>query len=364
MKIKYLSFLVLSLFVNQAGHSQDSIKTKPSFTYSLFAYYGFALSRPEQNSTNSFPRGLTAVINWHRTDQEIFNQYGCFPRQSLSIAFFDFDNSVYGRGINLAYSLEPHLMPNKHLSFYPRISIGAISLSNPFSSANNPTNKAYSLPVSAYLALGIGMRWQLSSQWGFQLTSQLHHASNGGWHEPNNGLNWTTVALGLDYSPRGLEFKRLKRIREKNDAYRLLRMDVEIFGLVRGGNILGVDESGSVLGFNFTTSKQMNRLHAWTAAFELYQDKFLQKQQTSNLVSSDGMRAGILAGHEFLLGKFIFSQQVGVYLTGRYDADLFYHRWGLQYYLLPRWRIGVNLRAYRQVAEFTDIRVAYLIWEK
>ncbi len=365
MKIVCPFVLLFTLYwVSSISYSQDSIKTKPSFSYSLFAHYGYALSHPEQNTTSSFPQGLISSLNWQRTDQEILNQYGCFPRQSLSVGFYDFDNSVYGRGINLVYSLEPHFMLNSSLSFYSKISVGGTSLSNPFSSANNPRNKAYSLPVSAYLGLGVGLRWQLSSQWGFQLTSQLHHVSNGGWHEPNNGLNWTTVALGLDYSPTGLELKRLKRIREKTESYRLLRMNIEIFGLVRGGSILGLDENGSVLGVNFTTSKQLNRLHAWTAAFELYQDQFVQKQQMSNMISSDGIRTGILAGHEFLLGKFIFSQQIGIYVAGRYGADLVYHRWGLQYYFLPRWRVGVNLRAYRQAAEFTDIRVAYLVWKK
>ena len=44
------------------------------------------------------------------------------------------------------------------------------------------------------------------------------------------------------------------------------------------------------------------------------------------------IRAGLLGGHEFLLGKFIFSQRLGVYLfdqTPYYDA--LFHSWGIHF---------------------------------
>jgi hypothetical protein len=64
------------------------------------------------------------------------------------------------------------------------------------------------------------------------------------------------------------------------------------------------------------------------------------------------------------MGRFIFSQQIGIYLLGQYNNDLVYHRWGLQYYFLPRWSVGVNLKAHKQVADFTDVRVVYRVWKR
>ncbi len=67
-----------------------------------------------------------------------------------------------------------------------------------------------------------------------------------------------------------------------------------------------------------------------------------------------------MAGHEFFLGKFLFSQRLGYYVfdqTPYYD-NLF-HRWGLHYRLNKQVGFGFNLLAHRQVAEFIDFRISY-----
>ena len=356
------SLIVLSL-IGKAVLAQDSLKSKARFSYGLQANYGFvfAHSNNVENTANSFPRGFTTTLNWHRTDKQIVDQYNCFPRQSLLLAFYDFDNSILGQGVNVAYTLEPHFVMNSRLSFYPKVSIGASILSNPSDPFNNPTNKSYSLPVSAYLAVGVGLRWQLDSQWAMNLSAEYQHVSNGGLREPNLGINWPTTGLGIEYSPKGLELKSYKRTKESNETHRALRLDIGILGIVKGGNIRETRFYEVILGLNFVASKQLSRLHAWTAGFEIYQDQFLVERLASESIQSGGVRSGLLAGHEFLLGKFVFSQQIGVYLLGQYNNDLVYHRWGLQYSFLPRWSVGVNLKAHKQVADFTDVRIVYRI---
>jgi hypothetical protein len=68
----------------------------------------------------------------------------------------------------------------------------------------------------------------------------------------------------------------------------------------------------------------------------------------------------LVDGHEFLLGKFIFSQQIGYYLykPAPYDRDWF-HRWGIMAKVNKHWWAGFNLKAHLQVADFIDVRVIY-----
>ena len=359
------SLFALSL-ICETVFAQDSLKSKAHFNYGLQANYGFvfAHSNDVENTANSFPRGITTTFNWQRTDKQILDQYNCFPRQSLLLAFYDFDNSILGRGVNVAYSLEPHFMMSSRLSFYPKVSIGAAILSNPSDPIENPTNKSYSLPVSAYLALGVGLRWQLNSTWGINLSAEYQHVSNGGLREPNLGINWPTAGLGFEYSPKGLTLQKYERTKEISKNHRSLRFDMGLFGIVKGGNIKEVRMYEPIVGINFMASKQVSRLHAWTAAIEIYQDQFLIERLFSESIQSGGMRSGLLAGHEFLMGRFIFSQQLGFYLLGQYNNDLLYHRWGLQYSFLQRWSVGVNLKAHKQVADFTDIRVVYRLMKR
>lgn len=360
-KVKIISTLIGLSIIGNTVFAQDSLKSKAHFSYGLQANYGFvfAHSNNVENTANSFPRGITATFNWQRTDKQILDQYNCFPRQSLLIAFYDFDNSILGRGVNVAYSLEPHFMLNNSISFYPKVSIGAAILSNPADPITNPTNKSYSLPVSAYLALGVGLRWQLNSSWAVNLVAEYQHVSNGGLREPNLGINWPTAGLGVEYSPKGLALKKFDRTKESNEHHRTLRLQAGLIGVVKGGNIKDVRVYEAIVGVHFLASKQVSRLHAWTAAIEVYQDQFLVERLASESIQSNGIRSGLLVGHEFLMGKFVFSQQLGIYLLGQYNNDFVYHRWGLQYSFLPRWSVGVNLKAHKQVADFTDVRISY-----
>lgn len=142
--MKWFNTIAL-LFLAVGGYTQDSLQNKLSFSYSLLGNYGFifAHSNDVENTANSFPVGMTATLNWQRTDKQILDQYNCFPRHSLLIGVYDFDNSILGRGLNLAYSLEPHFMMNSHLSFYPKVSIGAAFLSNP----SDPIKTQLTIPI-------------------------------------------------------------------------------------------------------------------------------------------------------------------------------------------------------------------------
>lgn len=77
-------------------------------------------------------------------------------------------------------------------------------------------------------------------------------------------------------------------------------------------------------------------------------------------------RVGTTFGHELLLGnKFVFSQQIGVYLFNQtpYISSI-YHRWGINYKFTENIMIGSNLLADLQKANFLDLRMTYSIIKK
>ena len=126
-----------------------------------------------------------------------------------------------------------------------------------------------------------------------------------------------------------------------------------------------LDENGNsrrlpLVGLNVQASKQVGRINAITLGFEIYRDEVLRIQLKRDSVLASSVKAGILVGHEFLLGKFIFSQRLGVYVfdqTPYYDQ--LYHRWGLQYRMNRNFSVGFNLQAHKHVADFVDFRFTY-----
>ncbi|MBI3218847.1 MAG: acyloxyacyl hydrolase [Bacteroidetes bacterium] len=356
--------LVFFLLGTIVGLSQSD-STRSQIAYSLASSFGNVIANADELENNSIAQanGFSAALHWQKTDAVTYNLFACYPRHSLSFTYQQFENKALGGGFIINYSLSPYFLVSNRISLYPSISVGLSALSNPYCLNSNPNNKLYSLPVSAFLALGGGIRWQLTKHLAAQTAVAFNHASNGGWKDPNNGLNWPVLSVGVEYSPSQLLLTKRSRIKP-TEQFRRLRVDADIFGLIRSGVITSIERNKPVIGIQLLASKQTTRIHAWTLALEFYQDQLVQEQLKSYSIASDGFRAGAMVGHEFLLGKFVFSQQLGVYLAGRNGAELLYHRWGCKYFLNDRWGVGVNLRAYKAVAEFTDLRVSYSLFKR
>ena len=95
-----------------------------------------------------------------------------------------------------------------------------------------------------------------------------------------------------------------------------------------------------------------------TLGAEVFYDEALRMQLRRDSIHASALKVGLIFGHEFILGKFLFSQRIGVYVfdqTPYYDQ--IYHRWGIDYMINKHWGIGVNLLAHRQVADFIDLRI-------
>ena len=68
----------------------------------------------------------------------------------------------------------------------------------------------------------------------------------------------------------------------------------------------------------------------------------------------------MLIGHEFLLGRFTFSQKIGPYIynIGKYN-DPVYQRYGLNFYITENFFTGIHVKAHRHVADFMEIKLGW-----
>lgn len=116
-----------------------------------------------------------------------------------------------------------------------------------------------------------------------------------------------------------------------------------------------------ITGGGVNVSKQISGMNAINLGAEVIADYALKKRMNEEgIFNKNYKQAGVLTGHEFLMGKFIFSQQIGIYATKRgpyYDA--LYQRYGLSYAINKHLGIAINLKAHRQVANFFDGRIIY-----
>ena len=141
----------------------------------------------------------------------------------------------------------------------------------------------------------------------------------------------------------------------------LPRWDIAIFGMAKKGtDELGRRKRMPMVGLNVQAGKQVGRINMLNVGAEIFYDVSTEMRVKRDSLHASAVRAGLTFGHEFILGKFLFSQRIGVYVfdqTPYYDP--LYHRWGIHYRINQHWGVGFNLLAHRQVADFIDLRISY-----
>lgn len=321
----------------------------------------FAHSKDVENTKGAHPWGIQADYAWRRIDSSTYKKFYSFPVQGLSLSYFNFDNAVLGHGVIAAYFLEPEIRFGKKAGMHFRTAAGITWLSNPYDEEKNPGNNSYSTPISGYIAVSIEPYVLLSPKWQLMLSGSYRHTSNGGLKLPNKGINWITGEVTLCYFPeRKIDIKPILKEYSRQPYKRYLRWDAFAFGSIRGENDSVTVVRYGVAGAGMQVAKQTGRTHAFTIAAELSYDNADKQQMKMEDQSGNGIKVGAMVGHEFLWGKYIFSQQVGIYLfdpTPFYPA--WYHRWGLYYVINDKFITGINLKAHKQVANYVDVRLIY-----
>ncbi len=366
-------WLSIILFIicspSNAFAQADSIITenidrqKSLFSMGLGAQHGtiFAHSEAVQNTRGARPTGIEAIFSWQRNDAAIYALCLCYPRQGVMLAYYDYDVDLLGKSGTAAYFLEPTYRITDDLLFSFKGAAGLSYLTNPFDSINNPENQSYSTHLSAYLLVGVGAWVRLSDQWWLNPTVNYQHISNGGTRKPNKGINWPTAGLAVSYHPESRPWHTGTRTTDKYWRNYSNRYGIALLGTTRKG----FDDEGErirygVGGLAVQAGKQVGNLSMITVGAEAYYDEELKVELRRDGLDASPVKAGLMLGHEFLLGRFGFSQRLGVYVfdqTPYYDR--IFHRWGLMYSINSSLSAGFNLLAHRHVAEFVELRLSY-----
>ncbi|MGM0582709.1 MAG: acyloxyacyl hydrolase [Bacteroidota bacterium] len=348
--------------------TESYARQKPLFSIGLGIQHGFIFphSVDVQNTSGARPTGLEGVLSWQRNDSASVALCHCYPRQGLLLAYYDYDVGLLGKSGTAAYFLEPTYRISDRLLFSIKGAAGLTYLNMPYDSISNPGNQSYSTRLSFHLLLGLGIWLQLSEQWWLNPSINYQHISNGGMRQPNKGINWPTAGITLSYQPNSRpwhsEIKNNGKFWENYSA----RYDFTLIGTMQvGQNHSGNPKRFLMGGLAFQAGKQVGRLSMLTLGAEIYRDEKLKDNIRKDELNVSPVKAGLMLGHEFLLGRFQFSQRLGVYIfdqTPYYDR--LFHRWGIKYRINRHISTGINMLAHRQVADFVDFRLTYTFQKK
>lgn len=354
-------FLYISFYTKGQDHKSTFIKN-PTFFGFNFHPLGYIVPHTSELRQVDLrnPLGLQADFGWHLNTRKSWNQCKCYPRTGFSALVFDYRNkSELGRAYNLTGFIEPFFGFNNKVKTSFRLGAGITYLNQVYDSITNPNNLFYSAPISFMLRTQLNLHYTLNENWELKAAGHFQHISNGGISQPNKGMNFPTLSVGMVYLPQGVQL--LQRKATKLDSLLSSKWQHRVF-LTTGLKEISItnEQKYPAFGITFYTSRIISRINALHLGISHLWDGSIDelKRQTNNNVNENAF--SIIGGNEFLMGKFIFSQTLGVYLRKpTEDTENIYHRWGLYYRVFNKGLVGVNLKAHRHVADILDFRVGY-----
>lgn len=359
MRLSLIFFITLITLTQGKAHPDSA---KPFFSVGLRSHYGFVIlhSQDIRPIGQSFPWGVSLDFSWHYNSKKAFDNCLCFPRLGIATTYWDYDNpEILGQGITSVFFIEPFFGGQHKLNFSFRSGFGLAYANNPYDEVNNPTNLSYSTQLSFALMFGANINFRISNRLTMSLSANYNHISNGGMNEPNKGINYPNVGIGMDYYLQKKSiFKSFRRsdwkttIENKNKFF--------LWFFATGKQLSDSEELKRypTIGIDGRCSRQVSRINAINLGFEYMGDGAHKEEIKRCGKNTDHKKGGILFGNEFLLGKFNFSQQFGIYIYNPYkrDADVF-QRYALDLQLTKNLFAGFGLKAHGHVADFLDFRI-------
>ncbi|MBK7854556.1 MAG: acyloxyacyl hydrolase [Bacteroidetes bacterium] len=363
MRLVFFIACFITSIVSFAQKTADTINVRTNNSMGIGAglHYGFifAHTKEVENTDGSKPYGIEVDFFKQLIKNPAWDECRCYPRTGLVLSYFDFDSRILGKGINAGWYVEPFFSVKHRLNISMKGVAGVSYLNKPYNTKTNPENNSYSTRVSFYLAMGLGLNFKINSTLSTKLSAYYNHSSNGAVKEPNKGINWPATTLHVYYTLRRAEFPEVKK--KKLAEYRKLPVRKEAYMFASQRLLRNENTHYFITGAGFNSGKQISGMNALTAGVEAVADYTVRKRlERDGGNENNFLQAGINLGHEFLMGKFTFSQQLGIYIlepSGYFD-DV-YQRYGLTYFLNKHLGAGISLKAHRQVAAFLDGRVLY-----
>ena len=296
----------------------------------------------------SNPWMIQADFSVLKNTQQVWDYCNCYSKNGVSLSFTNFkDPEKLGTATSLIFFTEPYLYYSDKLQFSLRGGSGISYLTKVYNADTNPENLFYGSPISFFLMLNLNLYYSISPSWRASITGQFSHISNGGTKWPNYGMNYPTLAVGLDYN---INPQQLSRRTSSPFTERSLKIIIHPFGTVHKAeaNDSFAQERKLLLGVNAGVVKPLTRVNSLGLGGELYYDGLSEVFQARSGESYSPWTGSFSLQHYIFFGKILFGQQLAYAVTAlNPDTNKkLYQRYFLEYKVRPDWYAGITLKAY------------------
>jgi hypothetical protein len=344
--------------------------TIPDLFTGVQANYGFIIphSASIASISDTKPYGFEISLNKLHTSFNRWKVYNAYWISGVQAGYFNFQNpDIVGNAFALTIYTEPVIAFSQRIFFTIRTGIGISYHTKFYDEVENPSNQFFATKINFPLYLDLRLKYKLGDHFFITLSGCYNHISNGGFKQPNKGMNFPTVALGAEYYYKNIP------VLSHNFSSKLKVPKPGIFGVIQCISTFQVlsksdtfpEKKVFVYGFHARAAKQLTRFYSLNAGAEIVFDGYIRETIRRAQSELDYKRCALTVGQDFLFGKVFFSQHLGIYLYSPYKArNPVYQKYELALKIRPHIMAGFYLKAHLQVAEMMGLSVSWLISKK
>ncbi|MBN4081762.1 acyloxyacyl hydrolase [bacterium AH-315-C07] len=357
---KILLLIILPFLV----FAKDKDSLKNHLIIGINSHYGFIIPHSARLKDISVynPWGLQTDIAWKVSNQNVYDYCNCYPKIGFSLAYFNFGKpDLLGSGISSSVFLDPVISYKRTLNPFFRFGFGLVYLTNTYDEIKNTNNFFFSTTISFLVSINTGVNIKISDNIYLSIAGYYNHISNGAVKNPNAGINFPTASIGIDYLPR--QIKKQHFPQKELDELHPKRWKYQLSILTSAKKASQENQNNFIIGLTGSISRILAKMSAVNAGIEWISDndireKIRNDQTMNNHTNTNHQFGAAIVGHELLMGRFSFTQHLGIYLNRPYIInDPVYQRYGLKF-SITRYLYGeLNFKVHAFEADFVDIRI-------
>jgi len=353
-----LNIFFLAAVSSGIGAQEDTSDVK---YFAFQAHYGFIIPHSEaiEQVSHTNPFGFEIIrsrLHTSAASRQIFN--ACWS-SGIEARYFNYQNpDVLGGVYDITAFVEPVIIFSHNFFITLRGGMGLSYHSKIYDPENNPLNQFFSSRISFPLYVDARFKYRIGDRTCLTASLCYNHISNGGYRQPNKGMNFPTAAIGFERYKMPFRIISSGADEAKGPYTRKPFIKVQGLGTVKiiGADSIFTQKSCMVYGIHTGIVKPLGRMYRLGAGAEMIIDGYIKETLRRDRRSTDNKRLSVTFGQEFRFGKVTFGQALGTYIYAPYRArNQVYQKYELSYAITNDLSMGIFLKSHLHVAELMGL---------
>jgi len=364
--IAFRFFSVVLLFTTIICCRAESDTTRHIFL-GVHGQYGFILPHSVviEPVSHSNPRGILFDLGFMNKSYNSWKVFNTWWSSGVQAGYYSFDNpDTLGGAYVITGFAEPILLSRNRFMISVRAGIGMSYHTKIYDASTNPLNQFFCTKISFPVYAALRFKYRIFPHSYLMLSGFYNHISNGGVKQPNYGMNYPTVSLGIEYYKPALTLNRIysSDTRVSDSRVHLMTGILTAYKVVDRTEVY--PEKGTIsYGFYARGIKMLKTWYSLNIGAEMIEDNAIREMVKREGSGLDHKRVAITAGQDFHFGRVIFTQYLGFYVYCPYKAkNTAYQKYELFYRFNRNVSAGFFMKAHTSEAELMGMAVNCYFW--